>query len=161
MGTTEIEEIEKEYDVNNFIVGKEIIEINENIKNVNLNNFDEKFRNVNIDEKTLNKIKKEFLSKKAKEIFEEKELNQDGFLLSKVKIKIENTGDNCSSVCVLGIKITGKFQVIKSFNKRTRFLCCKSNRVLEKKGNLSYDELKRLDLILTKEVNYNFENLFK
>ena len=161
MGTTEIEEIEKEYDVKNFIAGKEIIQINEKKENVNLNNFDEKFRNVTIDEKTINKIKKEFLSKKSEEIFEEKELNQEGFLLSKMKIKIENTKDNCSSICVTGIKITGKFQVIKSFNKRTRCLGKTSNKVVEKKGNLSDDELNRLDLILTKEVNYNFENLFK
>ena len=159
MGTETIKVVEKEYDLKSFITGKKTIKINETIKNINSKNVEEKFMGVDVDKQIIHKIKYLLLAKKSNDMINIKNINQNNFNFSLIKINIEKT-DNDSSIIILnGIIIKGEFNVIKTYLIITNNKCNIEKRYEDRKSDLNTEEFDRMTKILTEEINAEFNKL--
>lgn len=162
MGTEIISLVEKNYDLEKFITNKNEEIIDKKIENVNIQNFDEIFSNYDIDEEITKKIKIQLKVKNLNHIIEQKKMNKIGFLFSKIKIGIENIENNSSIIAINGVKITGKFLVIKTYKIINKKPCGGIEEKLEERESyLDNNESDIMSDILSKEINNRFNNLIK
>ena len=160
MGTETIKVVEKEYDLKNFITGKKIIKINKTIKNINSKNAEEQFMGVDVDKQIIHKIKYLLLAKKSNDMINIKNINQNNFNFSLIKINIEKTDNDSSIINLNGIIIKGEFNVIKTYLIITNNKCnIEEKRYEDRKSDLNTEEFDRMTKILTEEINAEFNKL--
>ena len=100
-----------------------------------------------------------FQQKKSNDMINIKNINQNNFYFSLIKINIEKT-DNDSSIIILnGIIIKGEFNVIKTYLIITNNKCNIEKRYEDRKSDLNTEEFDKMTKILAEEINTIFNKL--
>ena len=100
-----------------------------------------------------------FQQKKSNDMINIKNITQNNFYFSLIKINIEKT-DNDSSIIILnGIIIKGEFNIIKTYLIITNNKCNIEKRYEDRKSDLNTEEFDKMTKILAEEINTIFNKL--
>ena len=115
---------------------------------------------VDVDKQIIHKIKYLLLAKKSNDMINIKNINQNNFYFSLIKINIEKTNYDSSIIILNGIIIKGEFNVIKTYliitNNKDNI---EEKRYEERKSDLNTEEFDTMTKILTEEINAEFNKL--
>ena len=100
-----------------------------------------------------------FQQKKSNDMINIKNINQNNFYFSLIKINIEKTNYDSSIIILNGIIIKGEFNIIKTYLIITNNKCNIEKRYEDRKSDLNTEEFDKLTKILTEEINKEFNKL--
>ena len=100
-----------------------------------------------------------FQQKKSNDMINIKNINQNNFYFSLIKINIEKTNYDSSIIILNGIIIKGEFNIIKTYLIITNNKCNIEKRYEDRKSDLNTEEFDRMTKILTEEINAEFNKL--
>ena len=100
-----------------------------------------------------------FQQKKSNDMINIKNINQNNFYFSLIKINIERTNYDSSIIILNGIIIKGEFNVIKTYLIITNNKCNIEKRYEDRKSDLNTEEFDKMTKILAEEINTIFNKL--
>ena len=100
-----------------------------------------------------------FQQKKSNDMINIKNINQNNFYFSLIKINIEKTNYDSSIIILNGIIIKGEFNVIKTYLIITYNKCNIEKRYEDRKSDLNTEEFDKMTKILAEEINTIFNKL--
>ena len=100
-----------------------------------------------------------FQQKKSNDMINIKNINQNNFYFSLIKINIEKTNYDSSIIILNGIKIKGEFNIIKTYLIITNNKCNIEKRYEDRKSDLNTEEFDKMTKILAEEINTIFNKL--
>ena len=100
-----------------------------------------------------------FQQKKSNDMINIKNINQNNFYFSLIKINIEKTNYDSSIIILNGIIIKGEFNIIKTYLIITNNKCNIEKRYEDRKSDLNTEEFDKMTKILAKEINTIFNKL--
>ena len=100
-----------------------------------------------------------FQQKKSNDMINIKNINQNNFYFSLIKINIEKTNYDSSIIILNGIIIKGEFNVIKTYLIITNNKCNIEKRYEDRKSDLNTEEFDKMTKILAEEINTIFNKL--
>lgn len=101
-----------------------------------------------------------FQQKKSNDMINIKNINQNNFYFSLIKINIEKTNYDSSIIILNGIIIKGEFNVIKTYLIITNNKCnIEEKRYEDRKSDLNTEEFDKMTKILAEEINTIFNKL--
>ena len=96
---------------------------------------------------------------KSNDMINIKNINQNNFNFSLIKINIEKTNYDSSIIILNGIIIKGEFNVIKTYLIITNNKCNIEKRYEDRKSDLNTEEFDKMTKILAEEINTIFNKL--
>ena len=100
-----------------------------------------------------------FQQKKSNDMINIKNINQNNFNFSLIKINIEKTNYDSSIIILNGIIIKGEFNIIKTYLIITNNKCNIEKRYEDRKSDLNTEEFDKMTKILAEEINTIFNKL--
>ena len=100
-----------------------------------------------------------FQQKKSNDMINIKNINQNNFYFSFIKINIEKTNYDSSIIILNGIIIKGEFNIIKTYLIITNNKCNIEKRYEDRKSDLNTEEFDKMTKILAEEINTIFNKL--
>lgn len=100
-----------------------------------------------------------FQQKKSNDMINIKNINQNNFYFSLIKINIEKTNYDSSIIILNGIIIKGEFNIIKTYLIITNNKCNIEKRYEDRKSDLNTEEFDKMTKILAEEINTIFNKL--
>ena len=100
-----------------------------------------------------------FQQKKSNDMINIKNINQNNFYFSLIKINIEKTNYDSSIIILNGIIIRGEFNIIKTYLIITNNKCNIEKRYEDRKSDLNTEEFDKMTKILAEEINTIFNKL--
>ena len=100
-----------------------------------------------------------FQQKKSNDMINIKNINQNNFYFSLIKINIEKTNYDSSIIILNGIIIKGEFNIIKTYLIMTNNKCNIEKRYEDRKSDLNTEEFDKMTKILAEEINTLFNKL--
>lgn len=101
-----------------------------------------------------------FQQKKSNDMINIKNINQNNFYFSLIKINIEKTNYDSSIIILNGIIIKGEFNIIKTYLIITNNKCnIEEKRYEDRKSDLNTEEFDKMTKILAEEINTIFNKL--
>ena len=101
-----------------------------------------------------------FQQKKSNDMINIKNINQNNFYFSLIKINIEKTNYDSSIIILNGIIIKGEFNIIKTYliitNNKDNI---EEKRYEDRKSDLNTEEFDKMTKILAEEINTIFNKL--
>ena len=88
-----------------------------------------------------------------------KNINQNNFYFSLIKINIEKTNYDSSIIILNGIIIKGEFNIIKTYLIITNNKCNIEKRYEDRKSDLNTEEFDKMTKMLAEEINTIFNKL--
>ena len=100
-----------------------------------------------------------FQQKKSNDMINIKNITQNNFYFSLIKINIEKTNYDSSIIILNGIIIKGEFNIIKTYLIITNNKCNIEKRYEDRKSDLNTEEFDKMTKILAEEINTIFNKL--
>ena len=100
-----------------------------------------------------------FQQKKSNDMINIKNINQNNFYFSLIKINIEKTNYDSSIIILNGIIIKGEFNIIKTYLIITNNKCNIEKRYEDRKSDLNTEEFDKMTKILAEEINTIFNKI--
>ena len=100
-----------------------------------------------------------FQQKKSNDMINIKNINQNNFYFSLIKINIEKTNYDSSIIILNDIIIKGEFNIIKTYLIITNNKCNIEKRYEDRKSDLNTEEFDKMTKILAEEINTIFNKL--
>ena len=100
-----------------------------------------------------------FQQKKSNDMINIKNINQNNFYFSLIKINIEKTNYDSSIIILNGKIIKGEFNIIKTYLIITNNKCNIEKRYEDRKSDLNTEEFDKMTKILAEEINTIFNKL--